>query len=125
MSDRPFIPAVFTGLVVVMAGAILASLLLASFLSLTSYTEHSIKWLILFLSFLCLFIGGFVSGAKAKSKGWIAGGLTALLFTAITYTVSTLGYNEAFTTSQLLLHGGYLITGAIGGMIGVNLLKTQ
>ncbi|TSB45697.1 TIGR04086 family membrane protein [Alkalicoccobacillus porphyridii] len=124
MNNRPFLPAIFSGLVVVMAGAILASLILASFLSLTSYTEHSIKWLILFLSFLCLFIGGFVSGAKAKSKGWIAGGLTALLFTIIAYSVSTLGYNEPFTSSQILLHGGYLITGAIGGMLGVNLLRS-
>ncbi|MDQ0205401.1 TIGR04086 family membrane protein [Alkalicoccobacillus murimartini] len=124
MSNRAFVPAVFTGLVVIMSGAILASLLLASFLSLTSYTEQSIKWLITFLSFLCLFIGGFVSGAKAKTKGWIAGGLTALLFTAIAYVVSTLGYNEVFTSSQYLLHGGYLLTGAIGGMIGVNLMKS-
>ncbi|MCM2676533.1 TIGR04086 family membrane protein [Alkalicoccobacillus plakortidis] len=124
MNDRPFIPAVFSGLVVIMAGAILASLLLASFLSLTSYTEHSIKWLITFLAFFCLFIGGFVSGAKAKTKGWLAGGLTAILFSLVAYLISTLGYDVAFTSSQFMLHGGYLLTGAVGGMIGVNLMKS-
>ncbi|MFK3938526.1 TIGR04086 family membrane protein [Alkalihalobacillus sp. NPDC078783] len=123
MNNRLFFPAVFSGLVVIMAGAIMASLLLASFLSLTSYTEQSIKWLILFLSFLCLFIGGFVSGARAKTKGWLAGGLTALLFTTVAYLISTLGYEVAFTSTQFMLHGGYLLTGAVGGMIGVNLMK--
>lgn len=124
MNHRPFLPAVFSGLIVIMAGAIITSLLLASFLSLTSYTEHSIKWLILFSSFLCMFIGGFVSGAKAKSKGWVAGGLTTLLFSAIAFAISSLGYNESFSSSQFMLHGGYLLTGAVGGMIGVNLLKS-
>ncbi|WP_059102777.1 TIGR04086 family membrane protein [Shouchella shacheensis] len=125
MTNGKFMPAVALGLAVTVGIAIGSSVLVATVLSLSSLTEHSVGWVMTFFAFLALFIGGFFSGAKAKTKGWLAGGLTALLFSLLVLMVSYLGFNEAFTLSQGLTHLGYLVCASIGGMIGVNLLSAS
>ncbi|SDC20775.1 TIGR04086 family membrane protein [Shouchella lonarensis] len=121
MTSNRFFPAVLFGTVVTCIIILLFSLCLATLLSLTSLTEHSIEWLMLPTALLSLFIGGFLSGAKANAKGWIAGGLVAILFSGLVFLISYLGYNTTFSSKQLLFHAVYVAVAALGGMIGVNL----
>ncbi|WP_088102627.1 TIGR04086 family membrane protein [Halalkalibacter urbisdiaboli] len=121
MAYRGFLPAVFFGLGTILVIALSFSFLVSLVLSLTSLTEQSVHWVILIVAFLAMFIGGLVSGAKAKEKGWIAGISTALLFSFLTFLIQFLGYDSGFTSEQYLFHGGYLLVAACGGIIGVNL----
>jgi putative membrane protein (TIGR04086 family) len=125
LASRSFFPAIFWGLSAILVIALSFSLLTSLFLTFTSYTEESIGWLIIGVACLSMFIGGFMSGAKAKSRGWMAGALTALLFTLITFLVQFLGYNEVFTTGQYAFHGAYLLLAALGGIIGVNIASNS
>ncbi|KGA96509.1 membrane protein [Alkalihalobacillus alcalophilus ATCC 27647 = CGMCC 1.3604] len=120
-SYRNFFPAVVMGLLTIFSVAVVFSLIAATILSLTNLTEHSLDWLIKIVAFLTILIGGLVAGAKSKSKGLMIGAVTAILFTLITFLVQFLGYDQAFTTEQYMYHGGYLLIGALGGMVGVNL----
>ncbi|MET1176380.1 TIGR04086 family membrane protein, partial [Paenibacillus amylolyticus] len=56
-------------LVVIFALMFAGSLLISVLLTFTSLTESSFSWLITAISFITLFIGGFIAGGKSKEKG--------------------------------------------------------
>ncbi len=108
---------VITTFVIVLTSSIVLSLLLR----FTKIQESSLTWVILTLSFLALFIGGFVSGGKGKQKGWLVGGGTGVLFTLLVFLVQFLGYQSSFSIEQMSYHIGYIIIAVLGGVIGVNM----
>lgn len=120
---RSLFPAIVYGLISVLVIVLSFSLIISLLLTFTNLTENSFKWIIVTLSFLSLFIGGFIAGGKAKQKGWLSGLGTGLLFSIITFLIQYLGYNTVFTMEQYMYHGGYLLSAILGGMIGVNMTK--
>ncbi|WP_100406577.1 TIGR04086 family membrane protein [Bacillus solitudinis] len=121
MAYRGFLPAVFFGVATILVVALSFSFVVSIVLKFTSFTEQSFYWVILVTAFLAMFIGGLVSGAKAREKGWMAGAVTALLFSVLTFLIQYLGYNNGFSIEQYMFHGGYLFAAACGGIIGVNI----
>lgn len=121
MEGGRFLPAIFVGVTVSIGLSVVISALIATLLTLTSLTENSVSWVMIAFAFIALFIGGFIAGGKAGVKGWLAGALTALLFSGIVLAISYLGYNEVVSVKQLLLFAGYVGISSLGGMIGVNL----
>ncbi|MRX71394.1 TIGR04086 family membrane protein [Bacillus lacus] len=109
------------GLVTIFLIAVLTSLIFSLLLRFTGLSEESVSWMILAISFLAVFAGGFVSGGKGKQKGWLAGAATALIYTGIVLLFQFLGYGKLFTLEQTLYHGAFLVVCALGGMFGVNL----
>lgn len=116
-----FFPAVFIGLSFTLGIALVAAAIIATLLSMTTLTEQSIGWVMIAIAFLALFVGGFVAGGKAKTKGWLAGCLCAAMFCLLASAISYLGYNEALTLKQVILFASYGGIAALGGVIGVNL----
>lgn len=112
---------VLYGLVAIFAAMLLTSLAISLLLTVTSMEESSFSWLITALSFLSLFVGGFISGGKAKEKGWMIGALTAVCFSLIILLFQYLGFGKTFTSGQLLFHGGFLGVSMLGGIFGVNI----
>ncbi|ATH92616.1 membrane protein [Bacillus glycinifermentans] len=108
-------------LVVMFALMFAGSLVVSLLLTLTSLTESSFSWFITAISFITLFIGGFISGGKAKEKGWLIGALTALCFSLTVLLFQYLGFGEAFNVKQVLYHAGFMGVSALGGIFGVNL----
>ncbi|NPC93512.1 TIGR04086 family membrane protein [Bacillus sp. WMMC1349] len=108
-------------LVVVFALMFVGSLLISLLLSFTSLSESSFSWLITLVSFITLFIGGFISGRKTQEKGWLIGALTALCFSLTVLLFQYLGFGETFNLEQILYHAGFLGISALGGIFGVNL----
>ncbi|BAB04949.1 TIGR04086 family membrane protein [Halalkalibacterium halodurans] len=120
MSLKNWGPALLMGLLTIMIVVLSFSLLASLIVHFSSLTEMSFQWAILAIAFIALFLGGAVAGAKTKERGWMIGALTALFFSLVTFLIMFLGYNTTFTTSQMLIHGGYLLAGMLGGIIGVN-----
>jgi len=83
--------------------------------------ESALSWVIIAVSFLAMFIGGFVTGGKGKEKGWLIGSGTGLLFSIIVFLFQYLGHDSLFSTQQSIYHLGFLATAAIGGIFGVNM----
>jgi putative membrane protein (TIGR04086 family) len=100
---------------------VITSFIFSLILKFTNLQESSVSWILLAITFLALFIGGFVSGGKGKVKGWLSGGATGLLFTFIVFIFQYLGYDQPFTMQQLFYHIGLLVTAMMGGIIGVNM----
>ncbi|KZZ86142.1 hypothetical protein AS29_002495 [Bacillus sp. SJS] len=121
METKKWGKAILSGLVAIFAAALAISLIFSLLLKFTGMTESSIRWILLALSFITLFIGGFIAGGKGKERGWILGGITALCFTLIILLFQFLGFGSTLKPMQFLYHAGFLAMAMLGGMIGVNM----
>ncbi|WP_373892914.1 TIGR04086 family membrane protein [Virgibacillus natechei] len=119
MKKNQFI-ALLYGWIVVLGFILIASVILAFFLSFTTFNEPTLTWVTLAIGLIALFIGGIVAGVKGKARGWIIGGVIGLGFTLFVFLVQYLGYQQMFSLEQLLYHIGYIIAALFGGIIGVN-----
>ncbi|WP_226526343.1 TIGR04086 family membrane protein [Metabacillus niabensis] len=125
METKKWGKAILFGLITIFVMALVTSLIFSLLLKFTSLTESSITWLILGLSILALFIGGFVAGGNGKEKGWLIGGITAILFSLIILLFKFLGHGEIFSVQELMYHGGFLLVAMLGGIFGVNLSSSR
>jgi putative membrane protein, TIGR04086 family/integral membrane protein, TIGR04097 family len=66
------------------------------------------------------FAGGFVSARRAKRKGWYFGIANGLLYTLLILIVSFLATDSNWTTAVPILLLVTALTGAFGGILGVN-----
>ena len=112
--------AIMYGLITVFMLVVVISFIFSLLLRFTSLQETSVAWIIVTLSFITLFIGGFISGGRGKEKGWLLGGATGGAYTLVIFLFQYLGNDSLFTLHQMLFHLGFIGTAALGGIIGVN-----
>ncbi|MBO1514797.1 TIGR04086 family membrane protein [Metabacillus bambusae] len=125
METKKWGKAILYGLITIFVIALATSLIFSLLLKFTSLTESSIAWLLLGLSVLAMFIGGFVAGGKGQEKGWLIGGVTAILYSLIIFLFQFLGYGHIFTMEQTMYHGGFLVVAMLGGVFGVNMTSSR
>jgi len=59
---------------------------------------------------------------KRKSKGWLNGAIVGFIYMLILYLVSSIVYREfAINSYVLILLGIGILSGSIGGILGINL----
>ncbi|WJP99652.1 TIGR04086 family membrane protein [Geobacillus stearothermophilus] len=113
------------GVATIFVLAALVSFVFSLLLKWTDIHESSLTWVIFAVSVISMFIGGIVAGGKSQEKGWLAGGLTSLLFTALIFLFQFLGIEKPFTAEQWLYHLVFFVAAALGGIVGVNLSPTR
>lgn len=113
--------AVLYGLLFIFIIIFIVGFILSLLLRFSNLTEQSLQWTTAIITFLALFIGGFIAGGKGKESGWILGGITGLGFVIIVFLIQYLGFNASLELTQLFYHLAYIITAALGGIIGVNM----
>ena len=121
METRKMGSAIIYGTVSIFILAVIFSLLFSLLLRFTSLTESSISYLILILSFICIFIGGLISGGKGKKQGWLLGGGTGLLYTLVILAFQYLGFDQTFSSKEWIQSLCYILVCMMGGVLGVNL----
>lgn len=106
-------------------GLMLTILLILIFTITLTYTKLSEELIPLINSVIMIL--GITSGAiftsrKLERKGWLSGGLIGILYFIIIFFISAL-FVKNFVMDKYLLIKGLLaiITGCIGGMIGINI----
>jgi len=115
--------AVIKGLIsalAVMAAAAVAASLIYKFAGVRESTMTTAIYIIHSLS---LFVGGVVTGKSAGRKGWYFGAWTGGVYCLVIVTVGFLSYDAALTVQTLILLLLSLASGALGGIIGVNLRR--
>ncbi|WP_317978317.1 TIGR04086 family membrane protein [Niallia endozanthoxylica] len=100
---------------------IINSILFATILRFTSLEESSVKYIITTISFILIFLGGFISGGRGKQKGWMLGGLTGIVYSIIIFLYQFLGLDSLFNFEQIIYHICYILIAMMGGILGVNM----
>ena len=121
IASKQFGAAVLHGLIAILLLAMVSSLIFSFILQLTSIQESGLQIVITAMSFISLFVGGFISGGKGKEKGWLLGGATGLLYSLVIFLFQYLGYDSLFSSAQLIYHTCFILIAMMGGILGVNL----
>lgn len=91
-------------------------------LRFTNVSDGIIPGIVLLISIISILCGSAICTKNAKSQGWIWGGSIGGAYAIILYVISSLtltGFSFPLTTFYLIF--GYIIIGAIGGIVGINI----
>ena len=113
--------AVLYGTISIFIFAIISSSIFAFILRFTALQETSIQYVITAMSFIALFIGGFIAGGKGQQKGWFLGGLTGFIYALFIFLYQFLGLDSLFNVEQIIYYVCYILISMMGGILGVNL----
>ncbi|WP_108669473.1 TIGR04086 family membrane protein [Peribacillus acanthi] len=121
METKKMGSAILFGVGAIFIFAIVISFIFSLILRFSSLTESSLTYVMMAMTFISLFIGGFISGGKGKKQGWMLGGGTGILYTAIILLFQYLGHDSSFSAKEWIYHGCFIATSMMGGILGVNL----
>ena len=96
-------------------------LIFAILLCYTSLSESTMLPVILVVTGVSILIGSMISTRKIRKNGILNGGMVGLIYIIILYLISSLflaGFSLTFNSFIMLVVG--IVTGMIGGIIGVN-----
>lgn len=125
MESRSLGIAVLQGVIAIFVLAILSSFIFSLLLAFTSVQESSLQYIVTTVSFISLFIGGFITGGKGKQKGWLIGGATGIVYSTIIFLFQYLGHDSLFSTEQIIYHICYILTATMGAILGVNMTSSN
>lgn len=78
------------------------------------------EYLILFLTMISLFIGGFFLGKKCEKKGWLEGIKIGSMVIFLFFLISYLGLDQGFNIRVCIYYLLLLISSILGSMLGIN-----
>jgi putative membrane protein (TIGR04086 family) len=117
--SSPLISGLIYSLIFMAIGTLVLSLILFS----TKTQEDSLSLLTAIAHGISLFVGGWISGKRAGSRGWYHGGMLGLVYSLLILIVGFLAYDAGLNLMSLKLLALFIISAALGGMLGVNSQK--
>ena len=110
------------GSIIAITLTIILLLIFAVVLTYTSITENTIKPVIIVVTGISILVGSSISTLKIRKNGLINGALVGLIYILTIYLISSItGTGFAINLYSLIMIIVSIITGMIGGIIGVNL----
>lgn len=104
--------------------SLICFLLLAAIVTFTKLSEAVVPTVTQGIVILGLALSGAIAAMKAKSRGWLYGIICGILFIGVMVIVSWVAVKgftfDKYVFSRIILG---IAVGAIGGMIGINLVK--
>lgn len=109
------------GMVLCFALLIVVSILLGFLSSLDAIQEELANKLLLITNYVAIFGGGIYTAWKVDSRGWFNGGVVGLFYMVVVVIIGSQVIEVSFGFEMILRVLSGFITGAIGGVIGVNI----
>jgi len=102
----------------------LSFLVFALVLSFTNIPDATMPGMILLISIISILLGAATCTRAAQTQGWLWGGIVGFIYAIVIYLLSSFlvtGFATPLSTVYLIF--GYMATGAVGGIIGINMKK--
>ena len=112
------------GVVLAISLSLILLLIFALLLTYTNISEDTMMPVVMTIVGISILIGSTICARKIKKNGIMNGGLVGFIYILLLYLVSSLclvGFSITINSFVMLIVG--LITGMLGGIIGVNLNK--
>jgi putative membrane protein (TIGR04086 family) len=117
--SSPMLSGLLYALIMMVLGTLIVSLLLLW----SNVQKSSLPTYGKIIHGIAVFVGGWVAGKRAGSRGWYYGGILGLLYAAIVWIVGFLAFDNSLDLTSLALLAGSFAIGALGGMLGINSKK--
>lgn len=111
---------VFSGLVWSCIWLGIGTLVLSTLLAVSSLREDGILPWVFGIHGVASMAGGFVSARRSGRRGWYVGAVSGVLYALLVVIASFLSMDTDWSLRIAALLGISCLTGAFGGMIGVN-----
>ncbi|HHY38473.1 MAG TPA: TIGR04086 family membrane protein [Clostridia bacterium] len=112
---------ILKGLIFTLAIVVISAVVLSLVVYTTNMTERSLPLIFKLISTFSIAFGGAVAARKAHARGWLHGGLVGIAFVVLcfffSYAFHAQGITLASIGKEFVLA---LISGIVGGVIGVN-----
>lgn len=113
---------IFKGSAIAIVLSLIFLTIYAAILSFTSVSETTMVPVVLVLTGISILIGSSMSSISIKRQGIINGGLVGLIYVLFLYIVSSIaGVGFGLNMNSIIMLAVGIITGMIGGVIGVNI----
>ena len=113
---------IFKGSAIAIILSLIFLTIYAAILSFTSVSETTMVPVVLVLTGISILIGSSMSSISIKRQGIINGGLVGLIYVLFLYIVSSIaGVGFELNMNSIIMLAVGIITGMIGGVIGVNI----
>ena len=112
------------GVVLAISLSLILLLIFALLLTYTNISEDTMMPVVMTIVGISILIGSTICARKIKKNGIVNGGLVGLIYVLLLYLISSLclvGFSLTMSSFIMLIVG--LVTGMLGGIIGVNLNK--
>ncbi len=95
-------------------------------LTYTDFPESTIPTIVVVATIISIIFGAMRVSRRTKCKGWLNGSIVGVLYMIILYIISILAF-KGFTIDRYVLYMLFLglVTGAFGGIVGVNLKSNR
>ena len=114
--SSPILSGLITAMIVMLAGVLVFSLILAG----TGVSEDSVPIFVYIIHGLALLCGGYAAGRRKGAKGWSVGGILGIIYWLLVLLIGYLSIDAAIGQDSLITAGICLLSGMIGGIVGVN-----
>lgn len=112
------------GVVLAISLSLILLLIFALLLTYTNISEDTMMPVVMTIVGISILIGSTICARKIKKNGIMNGGLVGFIYVLLLYLISSLclvGFSLTMSSFIMLIVG--LVTGMLGGIIGVNLNK--
>ena len=101
-------------------------MLFALLLTNIDFPERLITPVVVITTVISVLFAGSTSTRGLRSKGWLNGGIVGLIYMLVLYFISSLIFNN-FAIDKYVITMAVIgiLTGAIGGIIGINMKKSS
>ncbi|SHI51361.1 putative membrane protein, TIGR04086 family [Geosporobacter subterraneus DSM 17957] len=112
----------FKGIIAAYLFSLVIFLVMALMITYTNISESILPIFTSVILILSITISGIYTGTKLKRKGWLNGALTGLVYILLLFMMSWI-FVDGFSIDRWTLYRTIIavISGGIGGMIGVNM----
>jgi len=94
------------------------------FLNYMDFPQKILPSAVIITTLISIIVAGWTSTSKIRSKGWLNGGIIGFMYVVILFLVSGLAYRDySIDTHVITILVIGVITGSIGGILGINLRR--
>lgn len=116
---------VLQGLIYAFAVAVSALILASLLVTWTSVSESALPTITYIVNLAATLTGAFAAARRARERGWYYGGLTGLLYSLLITILGFIIMSASFSLATLVQIAILSVIGGLGGVIGVNTVRTR
>lgn len=118
------VKSILFSLLISFGAAVILFLILALVVTYTSFKEENVNLWVKIIGALSLVFAGALASKRARTSGWLYGGIMGLIYNLILFMLSFFIFDELnFDFKFILSFILSFLIGAIGGIIGINMKK--
>lgn len=88
----------------------------------TSINDRYLQMFVFGIVTISVLLGATILSKKTKEKGWLFGGIFGITFLLIIFLISGIAYGSFALTNTFFVYVGIsILSGLVGGIIGVNI----